>query len=94
MRVIYTSSERFMNEMIACIRTERMEQFSNALSRADVLLVDDIQLLGQQGAHPGRTVPHLQRTARSSEADRHLERLSPKEYPACRNACVRASSGA
>src|SRR5437016_13654954 len=27
MRVIYTSSERFMNEMIACIRKERMQQF-------------------------------------------------------------------
>lgn len=46
MRIIYTSSERFMNEMIACIRTERMPQFHQRYREADVLLVDDIQLLG------------------------------------------------
>ena len=48
MRVIYTSSERFMNEMIACIRTERMPQFHQRYREADVLLVDDIQLLGNK----------------------------------------------
>jgi chromosomal replication initiator protein len=36
MRVIYTSSERFMNEMIACIRTERMQQFHQRYRAADV----------------------------------------------------------
>lgn len=46
MRVIYTSSERFMNEMIACIRTERMPQFHHRYREADVLLIDDIQVLG------------------------------------------------
>ena len=46
MRTIYTSSERFMNEMIACIRTERMQQFHQRYREADVLLVDDIQILG------------------------------------------------
>jgi chromosomal replication initiator protein len=46
MRIIYTSSERFMNEMIACIRTERMPQFHQRYREADVLLVDDIQVLG------------------------------------------------
>src|SRR5947208_17013918 len=48
MRIIYTSSERFMNEMIACIRTERMPQFHQRYRSADVLLVDDIQLLGNK----------------------------------------------
>ena len=48
MRVIYTSSERFMNEMIACIRTERMQQFHQRYREADVLLIDDIQLLGNK----------------------------------------------
>ena len=46
MRVIYTSSERFMNEMIACIRTDRMQQFHQRYREADVLLIDDIQVLG------------------------------------------------
>jgi chromosomal replication initiator protein len=48
MRVIYTSSERFMNEMISCIRTDRMQQFHQRYREADVLLVDDIQLLGNK----------------------------------------------
>jgi chromosomal replication initiator protein len=48
MRIIYTSSERFMNEMISCIRTERMQQFHQRYREADVLLVDDIQLLGNK----------------------------------------------
>ena len=48
MRIIYTSSERFMNEMISCIRTDRMPQFHQRYREADALLVDDIQLLGNK----------------------------------------------
>ena len=48
MRIIYTSSERFMNEMITCIRTDRMPQFHQRYRAADVLLIDDIQLLGNK----------------------------------------------
>jgi chromosomal replication initiator protein len=46
MKIIYTSSERFMNEMIQCISTQRMSQFHQHYRNADVLLVDDIQILG------------------------------------------------
>jgi len=46
MRVIFTSIERFMNEMIVCIRNERMPQFHQRYRAADALLIDDIQLLG------------------------------------------------
>jgi chromosomal replication initiator protein len=46
MRIVYTSSERFMNEMITCIKTERMPLFHQHYRTADVLLVDDIQILG------------------------------------------------
>jgi len=48
MRIVYTSSEKFMNEMISCIRTERMPQFHQRYRAADVLLIDDIQLLGNK----------------------------------------------
>ncbi len=48
MRIIYTSSERFTNEMISCIRMERMPQFRQRYRSADVLLIDDIQLLGNK----------------------------------------------
>jgi chromosomal replication initiator protein len=46
MRIIYTSSERFMNEMITCIRLEKMARFHQFYRSADVLLVDDIHVLG------------------------------------------------
>jgi chromosomal replication initiator protein len=45
MRVVYTSSERFMNEMILCIRSNAMPAFHRHYRSADVLLVDDIQIL-------------------------------------------------
>jgi chromosomal replication initiator protein len=48
MRVVYTSSEKFMNEMIACIRLERMQHFHQRYREADVLLIDDIQLIGNK----------------------------------------------
>jgi chromosomal replication initiator protein len=45
MRIVYTSSERFMNEMITCIKGDRMPLFHKHYRSADVLLVDDIQIL-------------------------------------------------
>jgi chromosomal replication initiator protein len=48
MRIVLTSSERFMNDMILCIRKERMTNFHQRYRSADVLLVDDIQLLGNK----------------------------------------------
>ncbi len=45
MRIVYTSSERFMNEMISCFRSDRMPSFQRHYRSADVLLVDDIQIL-------------------------------------------------
>src|ERR1700736_1436838 len=45
MRIIYTSSERIMNEMITCIKNERMQLFHRHYRSADVLLIDDIQFL-------------------------------------------------
>jgi len=45
MRVVYTSGERFMNELIQCIRLERMPLFHQHYRNADVLLIDDIQII-------------------------------------------------
>lgn len=45
MRIVYTSSERFMNEMIMCLRSNSMPTFQRHYRSADVLLVDDIQIL-------------------------------------------------
>jgi chromosomal replication initiator protein len=48
MKIVYTSSERFMNEMITCIKHDRMSQFHRHYRSADVLLVDDIQILANK----------------------------------------------
>ncbi len=45
MRIVYTASERFMNEMITCIKSDRMGAFHRHYRSADVLLIDDIQIL-------------------------------------------------
>jgi chromosomal replication initiator protein len=44
-RVIYTTSERFMNEMIKAIREGTTDDFRNHYRRVDVLLIDDIQFI-------------------------------------------------
>jgi chromosomal replication initiator protein len=50
MRIVYTSSERFMNEMITSIRGDRMPAFHRHYRQADVLLIDDIHILaGREG---------------------------------------------
>jgi len=45
LNVVYTSSERFMNEMINSIKLDRMSLFHRHYRSADVLLVDDIQII-------------------------------------------------
>ena len=47
-RVVYVSSEEFMNEMIASLRYDRMSSFHERFRAADALLVDDIQILGSR----------------------------------------------
>lgn len=47
-KVLYISAERFMNECIASIRHNKMEAFRQKYrENFDILLVDDIQLLGK-----------------------------------------------
>ncbi len=45
LNVVYTSSERFMNEMISSIKLDRMPQFHRHYRSADVLLIDDIHTI-------------------------------------------------
>jgi chromosomal replication initiator protein len=44
-RVVYLSSESFMNELIAALRRDRMDDFKARFRRIDVLIVDDVQFL-------------------------------------------------
>ncbi len=45
LNVVYTSSERFMNEMITSIKLDRMTLFHRHYRSADVLLIDDIHII-------------------------------------------------
>ena len=44
-RVIYLSSESFMNELITALRRDHMDEFKNRFRRIDVLILDDVQFL-------------------------------------------------
>ena len=44
-RVMYLSSESFMNELIAALRRDRMDEFKGRFRRVDVLILDDVQSL-------------------------------------------------
>ncbi|NMA67213.1 MAG: chromosomal replication initiator protein DnaA [Clostridiaceae bacterium] len=46
MQVLYTSSEKFTNELINAIRDDKNEEFRNKYRNIDVLLIDDIQFIG------------------------------------------------
>ena len=50
-RIVYVSSERFMNEFVQALRTQKMHEFRrNYREGIDVLLIDDVQFLaGKEG---------------------------------------------
>ena len=48
LRVVYVTSEQFMNEMINSLRYNRMSSFHERFRSADALLVDDIQMIGSK----------------------------------------------
>jgi len=49
-KIVYTTSEKFMNDFVAALGQGRMEQFKNTYRTVDVLLIDDIQFLaGKEG---------------------------------------------
>ncbi|MDO8562264.1 MAG: chromosomal replication initiator protein DnaA [Candidatus Limnocylindria bacterium] len=49
-RVAYATSEKFTNEFINSIRTQKTEEFRERYRRIDVLLIDDIQFVaGKEG---------------------------------------------
>jgi chromosomal replication initiator protein len=45
LQVLYTSSEKFMNEMIGAIQKGRTEEFRSRYRYVDILLIDDIQFI-------------------------------------------------
>jgi len=44
-RVVYLSSDSFMNELIAALRRDQMDNFKNRFRKVDFLILDDVQFL-------------------------------------------------
>jgi len=44
-RISYYTSEKFMNELINCLRYNKMDQFRNKFRNMDILLIDDVQFI-------------------------------------------------
>jgi len=44
-QVLYVSAEEFMNELISCIRFDKMQKFREKFRYIDYLLIDDIQFI-------------------------------------------------
>lgn len=45
LKVLYLSSESFMNELIASLRRDKMDEFKTRFRNIDVLILDDVQFL-------------------------------------------------
>lgn len=46
-KIVYTSSENFLNEMVRGIKTGRMEKFRKKYRAIDLLIIDDMQLISK-----------------------------------------------
>lgn len=46
-KVLYCTTENFLNDMIGSLRSNSMEKFRNKYRKLDVLLIDDIQLIAK-----------------------------------------------
>jgi chromosomal replication initiator protein len=44
-QIVYIPSEGFVNDMIAALRRDRMDEFKNRFRKVDLLIIDDVQFL-------------------------------------------------
>ena len=73
--MIYTSSERFMNEMITSIKLDRMSLFHRHYRSADVLLIDDIHTIAGKERTQEEFFHTFNELYEPPQADRYFERL-------------------
>jgi chromosomal replication initiator protein len=76
-RVVYLSSESFMNELIAALRRDKMDEFKSRFRRIDVLIVDDVQFL----AGRERTQEEFFHTFNSLYESHHQIVLTSDKFP-------------
>ena len=84
LEVLYTSSEKFVNEMIGAIQKGRTEEFRSKFREVDVLLVDDIQFIAgkestqEEFFHTFNTLHEAQKQIVIS-SDRHPKAMTTLE---------------
>ncbi|MFM7736671.1 MAG: chromosomal replication initiator protein DnaA [Alphaproteobacteria bacterium] len=44
-KIVYVASESFVNDMIAALRRDRMDEFKTRFRKVDLLIIDDVQFL-------------------------------------------------
>ena len=44
-KIVYVASESFVNDMIAALRRDRMDEFKTKFRKVDLLIIDDVQFL-------------------------------------------------
>ena len=44
-KVVYTTTETFLNEMVDAIKTKKNDEFRNKYRTVDLLMIDDIQFV-------------------------------------------------
>ena len=76
-RVAYLSADSFMNELIAALRRDRMDEFKSRFRRIDVLIVDDVQFL----AGRERTQEEFFHTFNSLYESHHQIVLTSDKFP-------------
>src|SRR5215831_10859202 len=76
-RVVFLSSESFMNELIAALRRDRMDDFKSRFRRIDILIVDDVQFL----AGRERTQEEFFHTFNSLYDSHHQIVLTSDKFP-------------
>jgi chromosomal replication initiator protein len=76
-RVVYLSSESFMNELIAALRRDRMDDFKSRFRRINILIVDDVQFL----AGRERTQEEFFHTFNSLYDSHHQIVLTSDKFP-------------
>ena len=93
-KIRYVSTETFMNEYVESIRQNTTNFLRQRYREIDVLLIDDIQFIANKEGSPGRVLPHVQRTPRREQADRHQLRSHARRHSRrWKNASGAGSSG-
>ena len=59
MKVLYITTEQFVNEFINAIRNNTIPSFKIKYRDVDILLIDDIQFIEKKRTNTGRVLPYL-----------------------------------